>query len=374
MSENQLPDQAPTLVGERVVLRLARPSDGDDRFAAGRDPEYVWANGGDPARARPMTAEGGVAFYRQLAADPLGWAIEHEGRCVGSARLHSLSREDRRARYAIGIFDRRYWNRGLGTEATRLVLRHAFDSLGLHRVDLRVLADNERAIRCYLRCGFAREGLERESALVGGAWRSDAMMSVLEDEYRRLAPGWFGGSSADSGTIRPATAADLPALLDLAESRRREHECHQPTFWRPAPEARAAQAPCFARLVGDDRAIVLVHEPASASAPSEVDGFLIGRLADAPPVYAPGGPALVVDDFAVAAPQLWPTVGRALLEEASRRARGIGAAETVVVCGRADVAKREMLASLAFSPASEWWVRAGGYGAHRQNSGCSDVG
>lgn len=342
------------------MLRPARPSDAADRFAAGRDPEYVWANGLDPARVQPMTPEGGESFYRQLAADPFGWAIEHEGRCVGSARLHSLSREDRRARYAIGIFDRRYWSRGLGTEATRLVLRFAFDSLGLHRVDLRVLADNERAIRCYLRCGFAREGLERESALFGGAWRSDVMMSVLEEEYRRIAPGWLGGAGGGAGAIRPATPSDLSALLDLAERRRREYECHQPTFWRPAPDARAAQALYFSRLIDEGRAVVLVHETAGAGTPFEVDGFLIGQVADPPPVYAPGGPALMVDDFAVAAPQLWPTVGQALLEEASRRARGVGAVQTVVVCGQADAPKRDLLASRAFSPASEWWVRADG--------------
>jgi RimJ/RimL family protein N-acetyltransferase len=365
VSENQPSRQPPILPGERVVLRPARPSDAADRFAAGRDPELVWAYGGDPARIKPMTPEGGESFYRQLAADPYGWAIEHEGRCIGSARLHSLSQEDRRARYAVGIFDSRCWSRGLGTEVTRLVLRCAFETLGLHRVDLRVLADNERAIRCYLRCGFVREGLERDSALVGGVWRSDVFMSVLEDEYRRLAPGWFG-AVAGQGTVRPATAGDLSALLDLAERRRREYAALQPTFWRPSPDARAAQARYFARLIEQGRPVVLVHEAAGPDESSEVDGFLIGQVVDPPPVYAPGGPALIVDDFAVAAPQLWPTVGRALLEEAARRGGDLGTVQTIVVCGQADAPKRDLLAERAFSPASEWWVRPNGQGVQRQ--------
>lgn len=125
-------------------------------------------------------------WYERLAAEPHGWAVVVDGRCIGSARLHSLTRHDRRARYAVGIFDSALWNHGYGTEITRLVLRYAFDELGLHRVDLRVLEYNQRAIACYEKCGFIREGVERESALVDGVWYSDVMMSILEHEYREL--------------------------------------------------------------------------------------------------------------------------------------------------------------------------------------------
>jgi RimJ/RimL family protein N-acetyltransferase len=69
--------------------------------------------------------------------------------------------------------------KGLGTEATRLVLRHAFNDLGLHRVGLRVLAYNHRAIRSYEKCGFVIEGREREAALVDGAWHDDVLMGAL---------------------------------------------------------------------------------------------------------------------------------------------------------------------------------------------------
>ena len=62
-------------------------------------------------------------------------------------------------------------------------MRHAFDDLGLRRVDLRVLAYNERAIRCYLSCGFVEEGRERESALVDGERYDDLIMGVLAHEY-----------------------------------------------------------------------------------------------------------------------------------------------------------------------------------------------
>ncbi len=65
----------------------------------------------------------------------------------------------------------------------RLVLAHAFGEMGLHRVDLRVLEFNTRAIRCYQSCGFIEEGRERQSAFIGGEYYDDVMMGVLAHEF-----------------------------------------------------------------------------------------------------------------------------------------------------------------------------------------------
>jgi [ribosomal protein S5]-alanine N-acetyltransferase len=46
---------------------------------------------------------------------------------------------------------------------------------------------NRRAIACYEKCGFVREGIEREGAWIGDQWHSEATMSILEQEYRRSA-------------------------------------------------------------------------------------------------------------------------------------------------------------------------------------------
>ena len=181
-------ERAPVLHGALVVLRPARPRDRADRLACGRDAEMVRMLGGAAATPQQMTDAEVEIWYRRFARDPLGWVIEAEGRCVGSTFLHSVDEHDRRARFAIGIFDANAWNRGYGTETTRLVLRHAFETLRLHRVELRVLEYNARAIACYRTCGFVEEGTEREDALIDGRWYSDLRMSVLEQEYRPADP------------------------------------------------------------------------------------------------------------------------------------------------------------------------------------------
>jgi RimJ/RimL family protein N-acetyltransferase len=174
----------PILRGKHLVLRPPQESDKQDRLAYGRNPEFRKMVGGDPLTWSPLTEIEVEEWYIQLCQEPLEWVIETEGRCIGITRLHSLDPANRRARYAVGIFDPAYWGRGLGTEVTRLVLQYAFEVLHLHRVDLRVLAFNHRAVACYEKCGFVREGIEREGAYIGDEWQSDVMMSILEQEYR----------------------------------------------------------------------------------------------------------------------------------------------------------------------------------------------
>ncbi len=142
--------------------------------------------GGDTRTNPPFTAEDADRWYSKNAEDPLRWVIEFQKRAIGEIRLHSLDMTDCRARLAVGIFDAGCWGQGLGTDAVRCVLAHAFDTLHLHRVDLRVLTFNHRAIACYEKCGFVREGIEREGAWIAGKWQSDVMMSILEQEYRAL--------------------------------------------------------------------------------------------------------------------------------------------------------------------------------------------
>lgn len=91
----------------------------------------------------------------------------------------------REARFAIGMFDPQFVGRGLGAQATQLVLRHAFDTLGLHRIDLRVLAFNTAAIESSRRSGFVVEG--RERCWLEGRWHDDdVIMGILEPGPRSV--------------------------------------------------------------------------------------------------------------------------------------------------------------------------------------------
>ncbi len=179
-----VPTGPPLLQRERIRLRPLQAADKQQRLAYGRDPEFHRLVGGDPARSRlPLTPEDVERWYTRHVREPLFWAIEVEGRMIGTAWLHSVDAQHRRARYAIGILAPEHRGQGFGREATHLVLGYAFGTLGLHRVELRVLEFNTRAIAMYERCGFVREGVEREGVRIGESWHSDVRMAVLEQEY-----------------------------------------------------------------------------------------------------------------------------------------------------------------------------------------------
>jgi RimJ/RimL family protein N-acetyltransferase len=169
----------PLLTGSRVVLRPPVEADVSARQALGLDPEIHRMFGGSRDRLAPYTEEMARGWLSMMREDPHAWVIDVGAGLIGELRLEKLDLLDKRATLAIGILDPAALGKGYGTEAIRLVLAHAFGALGLHRIGLRVLAYNERAIRCYQKCGFVIEGRERESALVDGAWHDDVMMGIL---------------------------------------------------------------------------------------------------------------------------------------------------------------------------------------------------
>ncbi len=155
----------------------------------------------------------------------------------------------------------------------------------------------------------------------------------------------------ETSVIRPAGAGDLDAVLDLAAARRQQYATYQPRFWRPAPDATIRQAPYLAALIADPAVITLV-----AVTGTVLVGYAVGQLGEAPPVYDPGGLTCTVDDFTVADPDLWATVGVDLLAAVTREATDRGAAQVVVVTAARDEPKRAALDRGGLTPASEWWV------------------
>lgn len=151
--------------------------------------------------------------------------------------------------------------------------------------------------------------------------------------------------------IRPATDADLDAMLALADEKRTEYAQYASTFWCKAADGPLKQREHFRGLLTQPNIIALVSEADGAIA-----GFVLGSIVDAPPVYDPGTQVCVIDDFTVAQPEQWPTIGRALLAAIRQHAAARQADLTVVVCGHLDQAKRAMLQSAGFGIASEWYV------------------
>lgn len=93
-----------------------------------------------------------------------------DGVHIGSVGLESIDWKNRNAALGISIGEKAYWGQGYGADAIRTLLSLAFHEMNLHRVYLRVDADNARGIRCYDKIGFQRDGTLREVVFKEGAY------------------------------------------------------------------------------------------------------------------------------------------------------------------------------------------------------------
>lgn len=178
--------ELPVLRGERVLLRGGQDSDIDDRLVYPIDPEEEDAYGSGWRRVwdgrRYHTREHLTAAREPSKPGHYAWAVEHEGRCIGRVKLR-VNAGQHRGVYSVGVFVPELRGRGLGREITELTLDWGFGVLGLHRIELEVLAGNTRALRCYLACGFRQEGIRRQAELYPGGWQDFISMGVLASEH-----------------------------------------------------------------------------------------------------------------------------------------------------------------------------------------------
>lgn len=136
---------------------------------------------------RPMNLQAEEKFIDEINASPnaVGLAVVERAshRVVGSVGLHDVEPSSRNAQFGIVIGDPADWGKGFGTEATRLIVRYAFETLNLHRVWLRVVASHTAAIRVYERVGFRREGVMREAHYREGCYADLVIMGLLRGEF-----------------------------------------------------------------------------------------------------------------------------------------------------------------------------------------------
>ncbi len=224
----------PTLRGDRVTLRPIRASDADPLDAIMRhDPEIAILTGSvhsldEPVTNPPIDRMRETYGQWSTADDRLVLAVidNDDGDCrvLGEVVLNEWDEENLSCgfRTLIGAAG---CGRGLGTEATRLIVAYGLQELGLHRIALQVYAFNPRARHVYEKVGFRHEGTGRDALRFDGGWVDVDYMAALSTDPE------------------PGLGMCLRALTERVRRRR-------PTLpaMRHADGARAVHEPRFAFL------------------------------------------------------------------------------------------------------------------------------
>jgi RimJ/RimL family protein N-acetyltransferase len=169
--------------GKLVRLRAYENSDADALFRWFSDEDVTrWL--GPPNFPSRAHQERFVEQASASGADAKYFTIETlDGKLVGDCGLRLIDWKSRKAEFFITIGEKEFWGKGLGSDALRIVIRLAFDKMNLNRLWLSVLVDNPRAVRCYEKCGFVREGLLRQESYVDGKYRDVLLMALLREDY-----------------------------------------------------------------------------------------------------------------------------------------------------------------------------------------------
>ena len=174
--------------GEKLRLVALRPeTDAQLMNKWRRDTEYARLLDSDPVRLFNKAENKAWVEKMQKAEcfDGIEFMIYAmpEDKPIGFVGLDGISWHNSVSWTGIGIGERKYWSKGYGSEAMRIIARYAFEELGLNRISLNVFAYNERAIRSYEKVGFKVEGRVREAVHRDGKRWDVIFMGLLRDDW-----------------------------------------------------------------------------------------------------------------------------------------------------------------------------------------------
>ena len=180
----RLGDKTGALRGDGIELRRHEPANYGLYAGWYGDPE-VWHLTSWAASPLGRSAVRRLFEEREMSTTDDSFAIHVEGNGdpVGVISLMGISQANRSADLSVIVGDPEYRHHGHGTGAIGLIVRYAFEELGLNRVGLSVFEFNEAAISTYERLGFRREGRLRQAVRRADGFHDAVLMSVLRDEW-----------------------------------------------------------------------------------------------------------------------------------------------------------------------------------------------
>jgi ribosomal-protein-alanine N-acetyltransferase len=181
-----------TLEGRRVRLRPITTSDyGQWRDVRRRCNDWLtpWEPAASPGA--PDVVEDPKAFAarcgarereRQLGTG-YGFGIFLDERLVGEINVSTIVRGALQG-CAIGYWvDEKCAGQGLVPEALVLVLRFAFEELGLHRVEIGIIPRNRASRRVVEKLGIREEGLAERYLQINGVWEDHVRYGITSEEW-----------------------------------------------------------------------------------------------------------------------------------------------------------------------------------------------
>ena len=174
------------LKGKKVFLRPVERSDLSVFLKWFNDLEVIQCLGG----FRPITEIEEERWIEELGTTrkerDIVFVIEilDLGKPIGTCGLHRIDHKNQNADFGIAIGEKRYWNKGYGTEAAELIIDYGFKHLNLNRISSAVFDFNERSIKLHKKVGFREEGRRRKYVFINGQFHDSILFGLLREEWK----------------------------------------------------------------------------------------------------------------------------------------------------------------------------------------------
>jgi len=186
--ENLIFRGTPVLETERLILRKLRIGDSSDIYEYASDPEvskYVTWN----THRSPDDSAGFIRYtlgrYDRDEAGEWGIVLKETNKLIGSFGFIWVES----AQYCgqIGyVISRRYWNRGLMTEAVKRLIDFGFDEMGLNRIEAVHILENEASGKVMSKAGMMPEGVQRSKVFVKGSFYDVRIYAIIKSDIRNV--------------------------------------------------------------------------------------------------------------------------------------------------------------------------------------------
>jgi len=178
--------EAVTLEGQHVRLEPLTLAHLEGLTEVGLD-EEIWRYGLTDLRTRDdmrRYVDDAIQERHQRRSLPFATVLRSENRTVGSTRFGNIEPVHKRVEIGWTWIGRRWQRTAVNTEAKYLMLRHAFETLGCVRVELKTSALNQKSRTAIQRLGAREEGILRRHMINDrGVYRDTVYYSILEEEW-----------------------------------------------------------------------------------------------------------------------------------------------------------------------------------------------
>jgi ribosomal-protein-alanine N-acetyltransferase len=177
--------------GQRVFLRKPAARDRDEYLGLRRR-SAAFLRSWEPAPPRGRSQARQFADWLESSRGGRG---RHEkllvcriqdGALLGAVNVNEIVRGPAQSAFLGYWIGAPYARQGYMTEALRLALRHAFEAIGLHRVEANIMPANRASIALVKRAGFRREGYSPRYLKIAGRWEDHERWALLVEDWRRL--------------------------------------------------------------------------------------------------------------------------------------------------------------------------------------------